>query len=370
MEGTSELIRNLDEWMQGRENNFDFLRFLFALLVLYSHCFYLSGWSGPKIDLGAVTQNQIYLGALGVDGFFAISGFLITMSWLRSKGLFDFLKKRVLRIFPGFIIACLVCAFVVAPLGAGSAREYFSHFPYLRFALDTLTLKKLESLPPTFQANLMPEVNGSLWTIRIEFECYLMLPILAALGFLRRRAVVLAITIFVLMLNALLCLNALDGLPLPAAVLRAGAHVRFVSFFLAGMTAYLYRDKCVISRPLIWGSVAALLLTGAFGGLNAALPVAGTYLLLVVALNPSFKMHRFGERADMSYGVYLYAWPIQQLIVRWLGSDVNPYLLFALATPLSCVAALVSWFLVEKPFLQLKARSQTLPLPAAVAESV
>src|SRR2546422_805983 len=112
---------NLSTLARGRENNFDFLRFFFALLVIYSHSYALvltRAVSERTEPFRILTRGQAAGGALAVDGFFIISGFLIARSWFSSKGLFDYLKKRVLRIYPGFIVAVALCAFLLGAYGA------------------------------------------------------------------------------------------------------------------------------------------------------------------------------------------------------------------------------------------------------------
>ena len=142
-------------------------------------------------------------------------------------------------------------------------------------------------------------------------------------------------------------------------------HLRFTNYFLVGMCFYLYRNAIRITLPYTIAAVVCCVLTSIFGGFNLALPLCGVYLLSVFAFAPFSPLHRFAHRADLSYGVYLYAWPIKQLVLYFGGVNMNPYVLFIIALPATCIAASLSWFLVEKPCLQLKARSVKPPSQSA-----
>lgn len=364
----------------SESNNFDFLRFLFAVLVIFSHGFALAG-TGRQEPLSLLTSGQTYLGEIAVDGFFAISGFLITASWLRSRTFWSYFSKRLLRIYPGFLAAGVLCLVFFGPLGAGSAGLYFHRLSVAQFLHHALLLDKL-SLPPTFSHNPLPnQVNGSLWTIKIEMECYLLVAALGLVGGFRRR-----IMPFLLLLGASIVSGAaalhLPGLPhLPESV---GEHLRFFVFFFAGMVFFLYRDRIVYRLPLLLGAACLLAAASGLHTLQAVLPLPLTYLLMYAAFASAGKLSRFGKKRDLSYGLYLYAWPVQQvltlLLLARLPSGIAPYALFPAALLGSLLCAWVSWHVIEKPCLSLlrkpshtqearqieAARGENLPLPACV----
>jgi peptidoglycan/LPS O-acetylase OafA/YrhL len=128
---------------ENRANNFDALRLLLALMVLYSHCFHLVVRAGNWVNPLEFTRGQTFLGGIAVDGFFVISGFLITASWQRSKGLVDYLRRRILRIYPGFVVAALVCLLVVGPWAAPTVAGYFSELGLVRRLIGVATLSKI-----------------------------------------------------------------------------------------------------------------------------------------------------------------------------------------------------------------------------------
>ena len=157
-----------------RENNFDLLRFLLAVSVIYSHSYPLTlGADEYAEPMKALSRGRTTIGSIAVDCFFIISGFLITQSWLRSKGFFDYLRRRILRIFPGYIVVLAVCHFVVAPLSGVDVSQTFSG-ERLRYLVGRMLTLRYYNEPAAFPTNPYPfAINGSLWTIRYEFACYL-----------------------------------------------------------------------------------------------------------------------------------------------------------------------------------------------------
>lgn len=333
-------------------NNFDFLRFLFAAIVIFSHSFALCG-VGKSEPLSVLSGGQTYTAEIAVDGFFVISGFLITASWLRRPKWSEYLQKRVLRIYPGFLVVCLLCAFLVGPIGAVSPHVYFHQFQSGPFLRHLVLLDKL-TLPPTFSQNFVPnEVNGSLWTIKIEFEFYLMTALLGTFGLFRRRVLVLAFAAACLLLETALSLPGIS-VSLPDTLT---SHLRFLNYFLAGMVCFLYRDKISFGA---WGAAAAALVLAvgtATHALGAVMALPVVYLILAAAFSPAVRLHRFAQTQDISYGLYLYAWPIQQLLVQHFDALHSPWSLFLIALPLTALAATLSWHLIEKPCLRFKPNS-------------
>jgi len=293
-----------------KHNNFDFLRLLFAVLVIFSHSFPLSLGSDNAEPFEGLTHGRTTGGGIAVDCFFIISGFLIAGSFLRSKSVLDYLLKRVLRIVPGLFCALALATLLIAP-GA------FSKNP------------------------IGGSVNGSVWTIPYEFACYIGLLILGIAGLLSRRKLV----------AGMFCGMAFINIVFPSL----GVGASFTLMFLAGMVACLYNDRirytlagaivcvvvlaCACFVPLVWA---------------AAFSFAGAYLLFWVSFHPAIPLNHAAKFGDFSYGTYLYAFPIQQTIVRAWDKPMNPYLLFALAAPLALVFAVASWYLVERPFLRLR----------------
>jgi peptidoglycan/LPS O-acetylase OafA/YrhL len=361
--------RRSDPWDPRRPqgNNFDFLRFFLAGLVLYTHSFQaVHGTEGMyRLEwVGRLTRGQGVAGELAVDAFFILSGFLITQSWLFSRSFFDFFRKRVLRIYPAYLVVAAVCLLVFGPLAADDWRGYLSGWHgWDRYVLRALALKRID-LDGVLSGVPFPSfINASTWTICYEFWCYLGLALLGALGLLRWRVAVLLL--FAGCLTLSMACRRWPGL-FPTADFRfyelipvplTEHWLRFGLFFLAGAAFYLYRDRMARSRKFFLLSVGVLALCAATGrGLGTALPIFGTYALFYVAFSERLPLAKFGRRGDLSYGLYLYAYPIQQLLVLYAGRHLNVYTLTAIVFPIACGLAWLSWRCVEAPCLRLKPR--------------
>ena len=361
-----------------RRNNFDFLRFFFASLVIFSHSYMLIAPHGNADEPGArLTQLRWCSGSLSVACFFAISGFLITESWLRAPRLRDYVKKRALRIYPGWIVALLFGLLVIAPLlrpdhGLALGR------PALRF-LDQLWLHRLggdQGLPG------VGSINESTWTIPFEILCYFLVAAFGLLGLFRRPAVVLLLTFALLV-----CVQW----P-PQTILMAYGptfprlHVPYLGdlkylpllsvYFLSGVLFFLYRER-VPHSPWLFGASLALVAL-ALGHLPlapllfAVFPTFGLYALFYLAFLPLGRLHAWAKRGDLSYGVYLYAFPLQRLLIseQFRGYHLSPLTLFVSAWVLSCGAAALSWRFVERPALRHKPKAPGPPAEDAGVPAV
>ncbi len=350
---------SLGDVSAGRENNFDFLRFLFAAFVLFYHCYPIKyGLNAPNHGPFETLANVC--GGIAVPFFFVISGFLVTRSWQGSPKLGGFLQKRALRIYPGFLVAALFCAVVVGPLGAADVSAYWHEFQPVKFTRWALVL--VGPYIPTIFVHLpmATGVNGSFWTLRYEFYCYLFV---AALGLLRvyRQPAVLAALFAVLF--ALRDVQMLTGRVIfPNHEVHLFGNLQYWSslivYFLAGMLFYLYRDRIPFSRVFFLICLGALLLSFLAGNhLDAALPLFGSYALFYVAFTRRLRLQHFARYGDFSYGLYLYAFPIQQLLVLYLGRHLTILTLFLCAFLITLCLAVMSWYLVEKPCLRRKHHS-------------
>jgi peptidoglycan/LPS O-acetylase OafA/YrhL len=302
-------------------------------MVIYAHAFALGGfgydplyrWSGDVFSTGAIA----------VDGFFLLSGFLITSSYLRLKSLPQFLWHRALRIFPGYW-ACLVVTAIGLPL-------LWGRYPQLGYIKSNFWLiQQQTALTGLLATNPLPnQVNGSLWTLGHEFRAYLIVGLLGCFGLLTRRF------IFGLLLLAWLAYVATYYTDQPLMVIVV---FKFLSHFFAGGMFYLW-------QPRLNSLFACVSLVVAGGTLVSNLyplvsPVTTGYLLLWLAI--ALPCSGFGRVRDYSYGFYIYAFPVQQTLTaygfnRW---GYFSYFLFSIVCTLPLAG--LSWHLIEKPFLRLK----------------
>jgi len=335
---------SMNQALPPRLNNFDALRLLAAFSVLISHQYALSGLSEP------VVFGSTSLGHFGVLIFFSISGFLVSKSWRQDPHLGRFLAKRFLRIWPGLAMFTVLAACVVGPMVSTLPwRDYFSHAEFYEFfkTLKLFTIRQF--LPGVFESNVWPgAVNGSLWTIPIEVRCYLTLALIGVVGLMRApHAIALGA-------GALAIYHFLVA-PNPA-----NHQFHFGLYFFVGVCCELFKthwqDRVVPSTAVICALAGALFLLDA----RPLVPLLlVTYLSIVIGSRSTPLLRRAGRFGDISYGVYVYAFGVQQTVMWLLGKDF-PFLAGLLMTAvITAVCALLSWHLVESPALRLKPRLGT-----------
>lgn len=340
-----------------RNTRFDRLRILFATLVLCSHAPELTDGNPSRELFHRITHVHNTLGGVGVTGFFLLSGFLIVRSWESDPDLLNFLFKRLLRIVPGYLVAVTLSILVVGWL-APATPHFFREFSpkYLKGVL----LLSSPATPPVLPGMPYAMVNGSLWTIGYEFRCYLLVALFGICGCFRRPYLWLIAT----GLFSLLALHpAVHSGPVWHAVyVVIGDPVMAFSLaaiFFVGGSFYLFRRQI----PFGWTYASAagvLLILGIFSNRAAltALTLMGGYLLFYFAQRPE-RVSRPHPFPDISYGIYLYGWPIESLWIFFFHG--SPWVTFAVSTLIAALCGYLSWHFVERPMLRLK--RHTAPLP-------
>ena len=335
-----------------RDNNFDALRIAAALMVVIGHAYILSG----RIEIEPLVRSTgiAGFGELGVSMFFVISGFLVASSYLRLSSLRSYLLNRCLRIVPALTVAALLTALVLGPAVTTLETDaYFSRPQTWLYPLRNVLLYPVTyALPGVFETNPYPAVaNGSLWTLRLEFSLYLVLPLLAAVRLLNRRGLA---AVALIALGAYFSVLAVGPSRAPPIVLVG---VRNGYLFLAGAALFVWRDCLRPQRLAVLAPALGLFLLGA--AFDRTAPLVAMPLLPVVTVG--LGLHairglsgppRFG---DLSYGVYIYAFPVQQALIQSFGPErlsVGGFFGLTLAAVLPLAAA--SWWLVERPALKWK----------------
>ena len=343
---------SLAQRFHPRDNSLNALRLALATLVVVSHAWPLTGLE-PEPGFGGAN-----LGTWAVFGFFAISGFLITRSRLRARRTRDFYRARALRILPGFLVALLVVAFVFAPLSVlvdpGAVWNPFSSVTYV---LRNLPLYAPVLWQPGIEHTLVnaaypTDWNGPLWTLFWEALCYVAIGVLVSV--LPRRALpAVLIGLFVVLTGASLA-AALGVVHVNDLLVRA---IPMLLAFIAGALLLLFEHRVRLS--LLWIVVAAVLLgvviAVGLGPSLGTLPLAFLLLWLGVVL----PLQRVGSRYDISYGVYIYAWPVQQVVTLIAGPGLFIPLDLLIVLAVTVPLAFLSCILIERPALARKA-----PVPA------
>jgi peptidoglycan/LPS O-acetylase OafA/YrhL len=362
----------LDAASRELRNNFDVLRLVAAAMVLVSHSFVVVGAHEPHV-------GHFPLGTLGVEIFFAISGFLVAKSWFSQPRLRAFAVKRGLRILPALIVTVLACAFVLGPAVTDlSSHAYLGSSATYTYEVDNVVATATGSvirdvshaLPGVFADNPDHSVNRSLWTLPIEVQAYMAIALLGLAGLLTIGLPALAVGLFALSVAP----HGIADLPVvgwPLNWVRGadGENAHLLAIF--AMSALMYRHRARIALRVDLAVVAAIAAVALLGTPleRPALVLCIPYLALFAAYRSWGGLRALASRGDVSYGLYLLAFPVQQTIVHaWDGSLPAPGVVIAIALPITYVLAFASWHLVEKRALRLKgALAGRRPARAAAA---
>jgi peptidoglycan/LPS O-acetylase OafA/YrhL len=348
---------------RGRNNNFNLLRFLAASAVIVFHEFCAAPTPGAVERVYWLTRGRDDTGSLAVTVFFIISGFLVTQSFVaRGGSLISFLSARILRIFPALWVAVpftIIASSFSSPVPWGA---YLTHPQTIKYWWHNSLLWHLEfTLPGAFRHNpLAGTVNGSLWTLPTEFRMYLVCAGLGLLGIYRLRSV---FNLFCLCVAMVAVATRPEALPLVTDIHAA----EWCFAFLFGAAFFVNREHIRLSIPL---AVALLLSTyfikdPNFGRMYTQ--PAFAYATLCLSLHPALFFRPFTRIGDYSYGLYIYAFPLQQQIVFY-HPGIHWLVGFAVTYPIILGVAILSWHFIEKPALGLKRYFQRRPEPTPALE--
>ncbi len=345
---------------RGRPTGFDYLRIGLAVGVV--------GWHTIVTSYGFDVQSRAWgtawrpLISSILPMFFALSGFLVAGSLDRTPELSKFLGLRALRILPALAVETILSAFLIGPLLTSyAASHYFSDPQFRSYLLNMLGIVHMH-LPGVFNANPLPHiVNGQLWTVPFELQCYLALAAFAFLGIASRRN-----TLFVILLALQIVLLAVrvaishghEGTVLHGRLL--------VLTFLAGVALYTQRERVPLSPVWFLVSLALMIIGLSVPLMQYLTPYPVAYVTVWLGMT-NFKATALHKLGDLSYGIFLYGFPLQQWIMTWGPWTHHWYVNFIIALPLASAVALVSWNVVEKPCLRLKKHLGFLrPIDAAL----
>jgi peptidoglycan/LPS O-acetylase OafA/YrhL len=342
-----------------RSNNFDFLRLIAASAVVLGHSFSIAG-EVPHAFLGHAVST------LAVMVFFAISGYLITRSWMNDPNAWRFALRRARRIFPALAGVVLFCVFLLGPVLTTLPLDQYASNPHTLRYLGNMVLYISYSLPLVFPNNIIPHaVNGSLWTLPVEVAMYALTPIFVLFG--RWRLALLSLLALAIYLDVYAIIAR------PTEIVLAGT-----GFWSAARLAPYFTVGAVIARFGLERSLNPILGIAALVALQIAPLGPGTreallclilpYATLAVGLRSWPVLRAFGRYGDASYGIYLWSFPVQQTAIFLLGPLGGGWGNFAVAMPVSLALGMLSWHGLEKHMLRRRQRRDPLalrPNPAA-----
>lgn len=332
-----------------RANNFDAIRLAGAVFVLVGHSYPLHA----RTDSAWVWGSSI--STLGLIFFFSLSGYLISTSWQSDPRIVAFLQKRALRIFPALIVVTLGSIFVLGPIASALPLTQYFATPGPWSYLGNIILWPSYGLPGVFAHLPYPvAVNGSLWSLPAEFACYLMVPVVAFLPRRFRAIGFAALAVAFAVTSGVLLNHAADfvwwGTSLSQSTTVWVYFMVGAAIASAGTQLPLRLDIALVG--IVVASVA-----------SAVFPIHGQYLWLVsipyavicLGSHQTPVLSRAGRYGDLSYGIYLYAFPVTQVVI--LAKRDLPFTAStAIALAITVALAFGSWHLIEKQALKFKPR--------------
>lgn len=357
-------MRNaLSVFANKRDNNYNLIRFIAASLVLYSHSFPLAvNGADPFLHMIGMT-----LGTIAVDSFFVISGFLVAGSFFKKENIIGFCWARILRIYPALILSVLFCVFIIGfHYTQMRSIEYLTDPQTYSFLFKNMTLFfGLEyNLPGLFELNPYRAVNGSLWTLPYELKMYTRLAIIGTVLIIFQKMIKKHILKRVFLVIAIVSISTnisnhfgfLSDVRIfkYLEVFCFGGHVKLFGMFFVGAVYYLYKEEICLYPRLFFLSLISLFISSIYKELffvvyTLTLP----YLIFYIAYIPNGIIRNYNRMGDYSYGMYIYAFPIQQSVAATLP-NASVTLMIIISFPLVFCLSFLSWHFIEKKSLKMK----------------
>lgn len=341
-------MNTIASYLENRDNNFSLIRFIAATLVILSHSYPIALGKGTPEPPS--TWIGMDFGNIAVIIFFVVSGFLVSKSFCDRNHLLTFLYARCLRIFPALVIAVCFCVFVVGPLFTQlSLESYFTDTMIYKYVVKNISLVFFDlqyDLPGVFSKNRYPlAVNGSLWTLPIELHMYFLVALMGVADLLRTRYI---FNIFALLVT-LLYIYVYYFLSIHSPMWWLSG------FFFVGVVFYINNKIIPLNGYILLAIVILTVISWKTAAFSLLFSLFLVYATFWCAFVPAGTIRKFNEMGDYSYGLYIYAFPIQQILAT-LYIGIQPLPMFVSAFVITLLLAYFSWHLVEKRALALKTR--------------
>lgn len=331
----------------NNSNNFDLLRFAFAFVVFLVHAQTLSRNSTME-PLASLLSSE-----LAINGFFVISGYLVYSSHNNSRSTVEYFQKRVRRIYPAYLTVVCLCATLGVTISSSSIPDYFGSVDFAKYMAANLIFCNFiaPDLPGVFENNPLRAVNGALWTLKIEVMFYISVPLIAY-GVRRFGHAKILSILYVLSVIYRLSLDQLHSTTGGQLYqLLARQLPGQLTYFVAGMALYHWRAALPGLRIAVIPSTLFLLFVDDPVLRVIAEPAAiGLVVICAAVATPS--AGNFGRFGDLSYGLYIWHFPILQGLIALQLFSQTGWLGFWIATALVIPTAFLSWHLIEKRWLQ------------------
>lgn len=333
----------LSSYLKRDNNNLDLVRIIAACMVIYGHAYAIS----PQVGKDDIIHQLIgfdYSGSLAVKIFFFISGLVVTNSFFSKRNINDFVSSRFFRIWPAFTAVVIIGYLIGLSISTLSTPNFMEQIPFISYLLKSLTLDITWSFPGVFTKNNINTFNGSLWTIIYEVGAYIVLMATMVLFKYNKTA----ITLFCLLIIADPII--LDGFILKLTTLND--EVKYLpACFSVGVLFAIYKDNIEINLNIFFMLV---LFTAILSSQDSGLSKLMFYISLmygVIYFSSTSLMLSLKVKNDISYGVYLWGFPVQQIVASAIGGYSIVYNQAA-SIILSLIAGSLSWILIEKRFIR------------------
>ena len=331
--------------LNRKTNNFDFLRLLFALIVAIVHCAELS-------KAGFLSGIVKYLSSgVAVDAFFIISGFLIFMSYESSKSLSSYANKRLRRIFPGYVAVIIICAILLYAISSKSFFEYANAELLKYIFFNALTLNFIQpTLPGVFGDNQIQVINGALWTIKIEVMFYIAVPFIAFIASKSNKVVSLSVIYILSIVYSFTMLWLYSDSSEEIYVKLERQLPGQLAFFISGAAFYYFYDFFYKKKFLLI-ALSILILSMDKYVIDRYIFYPMSLAIVILSFASFFNyLGNFGKFGDLSFGIYIWHFPILQVLVFYNMFD-NPVTGVGIFLIAILIASFLSWHLIEKRYL-------------------
>ncbi|MET1115337.1 MAG: acyltransferase [Comamonas sp.] len=345
--------------LPARNRNLDLIRLIAAILVLFSHAYPLAGRAIEEPFLWTFGHTG---GDIALCTFFVISGYLIAASYIRSQGVLDYVWKRCIRIFPALFFSIIFSIILGAFLTPLDFLDYIAHEQTIAY-LRNIALDIQYNLPLVFAENLFPHaVNGSLWTLPIEVFMYAVILVMGVAGMLGASCSTIAAGLCIL--GVLAVRNSdLGGPHIVLGAAELSVALRLAASFFMGAALYFHRNRIRYHGAIALLFLAIIFTTKFTPPALYLYALLLPYIILYLASKQTPFLDQITRHGDFSYGIYIYAFPIQQLVVHWSKNDISVSMLFTISLAITLPVAILSWKFVEGPALR---RLKPVARPAAV----
>ncbi|SDH56712.1 Peptidoglycan/LPS O-acetylase OafA/YrhL, contains acyltransferase and SGNH-hydrolase domains [Pseudobutyrivibrio sp. 49] len=353
--------RTLADLSQGTNNNLNLVRLIAALMVMYMHSFALCQANLEADIMYTLSFHKALSGQVGVDIFFVISGFLIYRSYERSGDVVKYIRARFLRIWPLLALFILVTAFIFGPIYTSlSMKEYFAG-DIKGYLMNLVFNSSQTSLPGVFANHINRSSNGSIWTLQYEVLCYLLVIVL--FPFLKKcNKLIFLLVAFsggVYLYFNYLWTDATVFILSKDVLVNLG---RLTMHFEMGVLYYIYRERIVLRYRYFWLKVVAFIVGSYFLDYEIVFALFGTYILMCIGFSYWKISEYYNKVGDISYGVYIMSFFVQQRVIEYLGEIpygyrayyMDTYLNFVVSVLVVVPLAFISWHCFEKQLLKLK----------------